>query len=66
MDTIKDLEPDRKCWRMVGGVMVERTIKEVVPALRTKLDSDVSLSKFQYQIFLQKLTKFLYNKKDRR
>ena len=33
MDAIKDLEPTRKCWRSVGGVLVERTIAEVVPAL---------------------------------
>ncbi|KAI0089051.1 Prefoldin beta-like protein [Irpex rosettiformis] len=28
-------EPDRKCFRLVGGVLVERTVKEVVPALQT-------------------------------
>jgi hypothetical protein len=26
-------EPGRKCFRMVGGVLVERTVKDVVPAL---------------------------------
>ncbi|KAI9307643.1 Prefoldin beta-like protein [Cunninghamella echinulata] len=33
IDGISPLEPERKCFRMVGGVLVERTIKEVLPAL---------------------------------
>jgi chaperonin cofactor prefoldin len=36
IDTLKDVktkQPDRKCFRLVGGVLVERTVKEVLPAL---------------------------------
>ena len=33
IDTLKSTDPDRKCFRMVGGVLVERTVKDVLPAL---------------------------------
>ena len=33
IDTVKELQKDRKCWRLVGGVLIEKTVGEVVPAL---------------------------------
>ncbi|XP_030635941.1 prefoldin subunit 2 [Chanos chanos] len=33
IDTLQEVDPSRKCYRMVGGVLVERTVKEVLPAL---------------------------------
>uniref|UniRef100_A0A8C0GY37 Prefoldin subunit 2 n=1 Tax=Chelonoidis abingdonii TaxID=106734 RepID=A0A8C0GY37_CHEAB len=35
IDTLRDVDPTRKCYRMVGGVLVERTVKEVLPALES-------------------------------
>ncbi|KDE03816.1 hypothetical protein MVLG_05700 [Microbotryum lychnidis-dioicae p1A1 Lamole] len=30
--------PDRKCFRLVGGILVERTVADVLPALKTQLE----------------------------
>ncbi|SCV72314.1 BQ2448_3851 [Microbotryum intermedium] len=30
--------PDRKCFRLVGGILVERTVADVLPALQTQLE----------------------------
>ena len=38
IETLQDVDKDRKCFRMVGGVLVERTVKEVLPALTTNRD----------------------------
>lgn len=35
MGTLKDMPSDRKCFRMVGGTLIESTVKEVVPALES-------------------------------
>ncbi|XP_068651116.1 prefoldin subunit 2-like [Aristolochia californica] len=34
MGAIQPLDPTRRCYRMIGGVLVERTIKEVLPAVQ--------------------------------
>ncbi|KAL7177910.1 hypothetical protein ACSBR2_031132 [Camellia fascicularis] len=34
MNAIKPLDPSRRCYRMIGGVLVARTIKEVLPAVQ--------------------------------
>ena len=35
METLAPLPPDRKCFRMINGVLVEKTVKDVTPALQT-------------------------------
>ncbi|XP_069115410.1 prefoldin subunit 2-like [Argopecten irradians] len=38
IETLKEVEDGRKCFRMVGGVLVERTVKDVLPALVSNKD----------------------------
>lgn len=38
IETLEPLPKDRKCFRMVNGVLVERTIDDVLPALKTNSD----------------------------
>jgi len=35
LETLEPLSEDRKCFRMINGVLIERTVKDVVPALKT-------------------------------
>ncbi|WCJ35497.1 prefoldin 2 [Euphorbia peplus] len=34
INAIQPLDPSRRCYRMIGGVLVERTIREVMPAVQ--------------------------------
>ncbi|KAL2124575.1 hypothetical protein VTJ04DRAFT_940 [Mycothermus thermophilus] len=38
LETLEPLPGDRKCFRMINGVLVERTVQEVIPALRTNAE----------------------------
>lgn len=38
IETLDPLPQDRKCFRMVNGVLVERTVKDVLPTLKTNSD----------------------------
>ncbi|KAL2016426.1 hypothetical protein VTK56DRAFT_3547 [Thermocarpiscus australiensis] len=38
LETLEPLPGDRKCFRMINGVLVERTVKDVIPALRTNAE----------------------------
>ncbi|CAD6579404.1 MAG: hypothetical protein CYPHOPRED_000877 [Cyphobasidiales sp. Tagirdzhanova-0007] len=32
---VNEEDPDRKCFRMIGGVLVQRTVKDILPQLQT-------------------------------
>ncbi|PWN89089.1 Prefoldin [Acaromyces ingoldii] len=41
IDTLREVqkaEPDRVCFRMIGGVLVQRSVKDVLPALEQNVD----------------------------
>ena len=37
------MNPERKCWRLVGGVLVERKASEVIPQLEMQIDQMVKV-----------------------
>merc|ERR1712188_68714 len=37
--TMTPFDADRKCWRLVGGVLVERTVGEVLPAIKENVNN---------------------------
>lgn len=38
IETLEPLPKDRKCFRMVNGVLVQRTVEDVIPSLKTNAD----------------------------
>lgn len=36
--SLETLDPSRKCFRLVGEVLVERTVKEVLPAVKSNAE----------------------------
>uniref|UniRef100_A0A915KFU7 Prefoldin subunit 2 n=1 Tax=Romanomermis culicivorax TaxID=13658 RepID=A0A915KFU7_ROMCU len=37
-ETLEGLDGERKCYRLISGVLIERTVKEVLPALKRNMD----------------------------
>lgn len=33
LETLSNSQPDRKCWRLLGGVLVEKTVSEIAPTI---------------------------------
>jgi len=42
LDQIKGLENERKCFRIIGGILVEKTIGEAIPALDNRIKNEVN------------------------
>ncbi|PVU97734.1 hypothetical protein BB561_000372 [Smittium simulii] len=38
IETMEPLEPSRTCFRLINGILVERSVKEVLPALKANKD----------------------------
>lgn len=60
LDATKDLESTRKCQRMIGGVLVERTLGEVVPAIKQNIEM-INKASSQYGSIMQTKEKELIN-----
>ena len=39
LESISKLEDNRKCWRLINGVLMEKTKREVVPEMRTVINN---------------------------
>lgn len=39
LESISKLEDSRKCWRLINGVLMEKTKLEVVPEMRTVINN---------------------------
>ena len=62
IDTLKEMESDRKCFRMVGGVLVEHTVSGVLPAL-TNHKEQVKLYEVNFNLLTNLV--FFFSKKGR-
>lgn len=38
IQTLKGAPPDRRCFRMMGGVLIERTVKDLLPLLENNME----------------------------
>jgi len=45
LESIQKLEDTRKCWRLVNGVLMERTKVEVIPEMRGVVNNLNAVSK---------------------
>ncbi|GJJ73859.1 prefoldin subunit 2 [Entomortierella parvispora] len=59
VDTLSPLDGDRKCFRLVGGVLVERTVKEVLPALKTNQEGIKTVTMQLVQKYKNKEDEFM-------
>ena len=41
LETLKGTEKERTCYRMIGGVLVQRTVAEILPTLENSVQQVV-------------------------
>jgi len=61
IETLKNVDSGRKCFRMVGGILSERTVNEVLPELqhnKTQIEAVIEKLKVQLTERGQELNKF--------
>ncbi|KAA0199414.1 hypothetical protein HAZT_HAZT010529 [Hyalella azteca] len=54
LETLSEVSGDRRCFRMVGGVLVERTVAEVIPALSNNRDQLTKLLENMNELLVKK------------
>ena len=37
LQTLRPMDPERACFRLINGVLIERTVQEVIPVLEGQL-----------------------------
>ena len=53
LEALEKVEPERRCFRMIGGALAERTVKDVVPNVtenKEKLEEHYHLIKKQLDV----------------
>ena len=45
IESISKLEDTRKCWRLINGVLIEKTKLEVIPEMRITINNVNAVSK---------------------
>jgi len=61
IDTLKTVDENRKCFRLIGGVLAEQTVKETLPNLiqnKTQLEKLIENGKEQLTKKGQEINKF--------
>mmetsp|Transcript_3737 Transcript_3737/g.9534 ORF Transcript_3737/g.9534 Transcript_3737/m.9534 type:complete len:148 (-) Transcript_3737:37-480(-) len=62
LKAFEKVEPERRCFRMIGGVLVERTVAEVKPAIesnREKIKQAVGQIEAQLKLKTEQRTQFI-------
>lgn len=54
IDTLKTVDADRKCFRLIGGVLCERKVKDVLPQLNDAKEQLEKLIASKHELLTQK------------
>ncbi|KAJ3191427.1 hypothetical protein HK101_007721 [Irineochytrium annulatum] len=58
VETMEPLDGGRKCFRLIGGVLVERTVADVLPTLKSNVQNIDNLCAQLVQTYKKKETEF--------